>query len=541
MKKRLSIALCLTTVLVVCCAAFLTGCGIFGSGNSTPKEYTVQYTDDDGLHTLTVTDGLMYSIENIPTKTGYDFLGLYDSETDGVQYVNANGTSVSAFGGDKNLILYPQWKAKEYTVVLDYQGGEEGIRQVKATYGEDLPALPTSVTKEHSAFTGWYTQANGKGVKVADKNGSVPVVSKVNETNFELNSEYIYLYAGYNAAMYTVTLSFGSVAPSETVEVEYNTPITDLVYTARNGNKEAVLTWSETANGSAFTGKITSDKTLYAREWAPAIEFNTDGGKAKAPIVARAGADISLTDAEKNLYKFMYWADADGNKYTSAKMPESSITLKAVWQAKLVFDENGGSDVEDISVAANTNINLPMPEKDGYIFAGWYTEDREPFASKTMPSAGIALKAGWYKAVMDSRVDKVGHKEVQPVNITSPTTSTLWYKIALTQYMGSLSEVTIKIDGQFQFAHTAYADGSAKPNTNIYSKNMANSEYLLWSKGYDAFSARYSYKTYNFTANLTVSEDVYISFYFSNCTSNMATLRDFYYTITYPDTSTLYL
>ncbi|MDE7075880.1 MAG: InlB B-repeat-containing protein [Clostridia bacterium] len=538
-KKFLAMLLCLVTALG--CA--LAGCS-FGGGGGGSKEYTVQYSDDDGLHTLTVTDGLMYSIESIPSKTGYDFIGLFDSESGGTQHVNANGTSVAAFSGGSNLVLYPQWKAKEYTVVLDYQDGDvTGSRQVKASYGSSLPELPANVTKEHGVFSGWYTQENGKGVQVADKSGLIPVVSVVNETNFNLNSEYIYLYAGFDVAKYTVTLNFGTAAQTETVEVEYNTNVTDIVYTTRNANSEAVLSWSETADGtSLFTGKITGAKTLYAVEWAPAIEFNTNGGEQKAPVVARAGATISLTDAKRDLYKFMYWEDANGSKYTSAIMPSESITLKAVWQAKLVFDVNGGSDVDDISVAANNKVTLPVPEKDGYVFAGWYTADKERYTSTTMPSASVQLKAGWYKAVMDDRVDKVKTSfDFQTEKVASPTTQFLWYKISLSQYLGSLSEVTVRIDGQFQFASISYGGGSGKPNTNIYSKNMVSSDYLLWSKSYDNYSGNYNFKSYNFSTTITASSDVYISFYITNATGSLASIKGFYYTVTYPDTTTLYL
>jgi len=38
-------------------------------------------------------------------------------------------------------------------------------------------------------------------------------------------------------------------------------------------------------------------------------------------------------------------------------------------------------------------------KKRGVLFAGWYTEDNKPYATSSMPSEGVKLKAGWYRCV----------------------------------------------------------------------------------------------------------------------------------------------
>ena len=54
-----------------------------------------------------------------------------------------------------------------------------------------------------------------------------------------------------------------------------------------------------------------------------------------------------------------------GEEANITKMPADGAQLKAVWQAMLVFDENGGTEVKDISQEAGTAITLPTPEKEG--------------------------------------------------------------------------------------------------------------------------------------------------------------------------------
>ena len=383
----------------------LSGCGFFefggGGGTSSvaPKTYTIQYTDDAGTHTLEVEDGSPYSLESIPRREGYDFIGLFDAEVGGTQYVLANGSSVSPFTDKQNMVLFPQYKAKQYTVILDYGGAAiTGERQVEVSYGESLPELPKNLTLDHSTFSGWYTAANCGGVQVADEYGLVPVVSVFNSDNFDLMGEYITLYAGFETETFTVTFNFGNGIQPEEMQIAYNTPISQVVPETRNSDGKAVLSWSKTSSGDQiFTGNITDDTVLYAVEWAPVIELDPNGGETIAPVVAREGTTVALPTPVRENYKFLHWETMSGEEANITKMPADGAQLKAVWQAMLVFDENGGTEVKDISQEAGTAITLPTPEKEGFIFAGWYNADEEKYESKSMPAASVALKAGWYK------------------------------------------------------------------------------------------------------------------------------------------------
>ena len=403
-KKRTSIVCCIMAILMAGILS-LSGCGFFefggGGGTSSvaPKTYTIQYTDDAGTHTLEVEDGSPYSLESIPRREGYDFIGLFDAEAGGTQYVLANGSSVSPFTDKQNMVLFPQYKAKQYTVILDYGGAAiTGERQVEVSYGESLPELPKNLTLDHSTFSGWYTAANCGGVQVADEYGLVPVVSVVNSDNFDLTGEYITLYAGFETETFTVTFNFGNGIQPEEMQIAYNTPISQVVPETRNSDGKAVLSWSKTSSGDQiFTGNITDDTVLYAVEWAPVIELDPNGGETIAPVVAREGTTVALPTPVRENYKFLHWETMSGEEANITKMPADGAQLKAVWQAMLVFDENGGTEVKDISQEAGTAITLPTPEKEGFIFAGWYNADEEKYESKSMPAASVALKAGWYK------------------------------------------------------------------------------------------------------------------------------------------------
>ncbi|MGN0824566.1 MAG: InlB B-repeat-containing protein [Candidatus Coproplasma sp.] len=541
MKKGLTALTSVVLAIITSFSMLLAGCfgGNSNDKDTTPKEYIIQYADDVGTHQLTVTAGMPYSIESVPVKNGYEFLGLFDAEVGGTQYVSANGSSLSAFTDGKNMVLFPQFKAVEYTVILDYQGADiTGSRQYNVSYGSSLPELPKNVTLDHSVFAGWYTQPNCGGVQVADKYGLVPVISVLNEKNFDLSGEYVYLYAGFETEKFTVTFCFESGMNTEDVQVEYNTPISEVVPATRVDGK-AVLTWSKSQGGEVWNGKVTDNIVLYAVEYAPIIDFDSNGGDEITPVVARAGSTVSLPTPTKDLAKFLYWEDMSGNKYTATTMPSASISLKAVWQAKIVFDENGGSDVSDISVATDNTITLPTPEKEGYIFAGWYTAEKEQYTSTKMPTAGIALKAGWYKLNEALIVQCSADNRLGGYDETS-TTMKNGLTIDFSKYLSDDFYGTIKLEAQFKAYHSDATLANQKwINLYFYSTSTLSDSYKLWEENFIITSKSYESFSYSLTTAINGNKlygAIKVSTYYGN-----AYISDYRINLTYPDTSYLYI
>ena len=61
--KKVKFALAIAIAVAVMMT--LSACSLFGDGDTTgddePKKYTIQYTDDEGPHTITVTEGEPYA------------------------------------------------------------------------------------------------------------------------------------------------------------------------------------------------------------------------------------------------------------------------------------------------------------------------------------------------------------------------------------------------------------------------------------------------------------------------------------------------
>ena len=79
------------TFAVICCLILTLGVlaacndekGEGGQSATTGESYVIQYTDDTGTYSIDVKQGEPYSMSAIPTREGYDFIGLFDAEVVG--------------------------------------------------------------------------------------------------------------------------------------------------------------------------------------------------------------------------------------------------------------------------------------------------------------------------------------------------------------------------------------------------------------------------------------------------------------------------
>ena len=334
-NKAILVLLLLFTLTISLVACVKDGNDGDKTTGETQTSFVIQYTDDTGTFNISVEDGQPYAMSAVPYREGYDFVGLFDSEVGGTQYVNSKGSSVSVFTDKKNIVLFPRFEAKKFTVVLDYQGAAvNGAREIEVSYDAKIKDLPTGLYMKDKDFMGWYTQPNREGAQIADAYGVIPTMSLINSTNFDLSDPngYIRLYAGFRGELHTVTFNFEENIPAEEVEVEHGTAISKVVTETRVNNK-AVITWSkkpnDTAKESVFNGKVTEDMVLYACEYAPVIDFDANGGKDEASIVAKAGSAIQLPAPIRKNYVFAGWYTIGGASFTATTMPSDSVKLIA--------------------------------------------------------------------------------------------------------------------------------------------------------------------------------------------------------------------
>lgn len=73
----------------------------------------------------------------------------------------------------------------------------------------------------------------------------------------------------------------------------------------------------------------------------------------------------------------------------------------------IVFETNGGNPIVDVVVDANdTTFELPIPQREGYVFEGWYSDVdlTNAYSLSTIPLVNITLYAKWNELIVEDDV-----------------------------------------------------------------------------------------------------------------------------------------
>ncbi len=319
------------------------------------------------------------------TKDDYEFAGWYDNDL----RVGQAGEAYTVSGDVTLKAHYIKKEAPVCTVSFDTDGGQE-ISPVKVEKGREI-TLPEAV-KEGCLFLGWYTEKEG-----GEKAG----------TEFTV-AEDITLFARWE----------------KEAEKPVEKPEATITFDADGGEMEggditakigdAITLPSCTKEGYEFVGwydndlcvgaagekyTVTGDATLKAHyekkeETTYLITFDPNGGRKAEHIRAAKGEKITLPGTEKSGYVFLGWyTEKKGGILLGLAGDEMKVTkdmtVYALWEkektgetadknpetCKAVFHTEGGTlKNKDITVVKGAGLYLPMPEKEGYEFAGWYLD-----------------------------------------------------------------------------------------------------------------------------------------------------------------------
>jgi uncharacterized repeat protein (TIGR02543 family) len=143
-----------------------------------------------------------------------------------------------------------------------------------------------------------------------------------------------------------------------------------------------------------------SDHTLYA-QWTINqynISFDSAGGTPVESITQNYGTAVAVpVNPTKEGHTFKGWQPA-----LPSTVPAENKTHAAQWETNkytITFDSDGGTPVDTITQSYGTKLTEPVNIfKEGYIFDGWYKEDKFinkwEFATDTV-TADMTLYAKW--------------------------------------------------------------------------------------------------------------------------------------------------
>ncbi|MBR3163123.1 MAG: InlB B-repeat-containing protein, partial [Clostridia bacterium] len=332
----------------------------------TSNAYTITYKMNGGTNNKSNPSSYQTGEEKTlltPTKTGYTFKGWYTDSAfkNKIEKITSNM--------NKNITVYASWEAIEYQITFNSNGGS-AVNPIKGIYKTKIEE-PEAPTKTGYTFTGWHEDQ---------------ALTELYTFN-EMPNKNITLYAGWTAKANVITYKMNGGTNNKSNPSSYQT-----------GEEKTLLTPTKT--GYTFKGwytdstlknkieKITSSMnkniTLYAG-WTInkyQITFDSNGGSTVNPITQEYNTKIEKpTSPTKEGYLFIDWyTDEQLTKtYTFSKMPNKNITLYAGWEEKInivSFNTYGGSELSQISIKDGEKLVEPKaPEKEGYTFVGWYTDE----------------------------------------------------------------------------------------------------------------------------------------------------------------------
>ncbi len=190
-----------------------------------------------------------------------------------------------------------------------------------------------------------------------------------------------------------------------------------------NENNTIVLPENPTRDGYDFDGwffkddttkqltehtLITEDITVVAK-WTKlfTIRFELNGGIGDAPnIIVREGEKATnITTPKFDGHIFKGWFTNDNTEFTADTIVAKDMTVTAIWEAVsedeavVTYNANGGtvSPASEKVTKGSSVTNLPTPDRTGYTFGGWYTDDNfsTEFTTLTIINENIEVFAKW--------------------------------------------------------------------------------------------------------------------------------------------------
>ncbi len=325
-------------------------------------------------------------------KTGYDF-ACWNTEPDGSGTDYAPGQEINL---TDDLYLYVKWEAKEpVTLTYIYNGGTGETENEQAIPGENT-IFPDASRKGYS-FKGWYEDEDL--IVFAGNAGEEHTAPQ------EATSYYAAWEKTEAEVICTVTFDAdGGDTVRKSIEAEKGSSI---ILPACNKTGCEFLGWFLAFDDSICIGQageeftIQGDISLKAHfEKKEAVKviitFDTDGGKEANPIKAAKGDTIRLPGTEKEGYTFLGWyTEKEGGILLGIPGSEmkavKDMTAYALWEKEAEKDADNDNDpdtckvtfhagkgtikVKELTIIKDGSLSLPLPEREGYDFTGWYLDN----------------------------------------------------------------------------------------------------------------------------------------------------------------------
>lgn len=364
-----------------------------GGNAVSPTSKSVQYGSAYGT--------LPTPTKNLDAEFTYAFAGWYTAAIGGTQ-VTANTTMDAG-----NITIYAHWTAtiRSYTISYQITYGFLDRTSQSVTYGSTgscTLTMPSNDAQYTYIFQGWYTAANGGGIKVSS--------SLTLETPSVTGAATYYAYVTRYINRYTFTFDAngGSTLSSSSITKDYNEAIGMLPTCSRaedNTYMYAFAGWFDTAAATGgtqltTTTTVTSNRTWYAR-WTAIYKNYTVTWDGNGGTPSQSSSSFHYNDALGTLpiatrpeYTFQGWStSANGSvDVSTTTRVTGNVTYYAIWQINsytlTVTAGTGGTVSGSGTYNYGATATLEATPSAGYHFVKW--SDGDTNASRTVTVTGNA-------------------------------------------------------------------------------------------------------------------------------------------------------
>lgn len=315
-------------------------------------------------------------------------------------------------------ITYDRTGVSENAVAILVNGGnvriQNGTIEVSAAKGEDGKAII-----HYDGYAGY----NANGVQLSK--GSVSLANMILITKPGEGGN------GYKGVFSQGDKGAWGIAYTISYTGTLNKVIADGAYI------EGLSSTDNSASGygsTGYPGISTASHTTNVKLVEYTVNYNTQGGTPRPQqntyTIQTTGFQLPTT--EKTGYKLNGWKYADSlvdpNNLpaTSSREPEQTVEFMADWTPipyKITYDVRGGKAIPDSTYTIEQGISeLPIPEREGFVFDGWYlTEDFAGEKQIEIPLGATGDKtfyAKWIAITYKLSFDSKGGTLIEPITYT---------------------------------------------------------------------------------------------------------------------------
>lgn len=396
--------------------------------------YTVTYRAEGG----TFTDGTTERTDQIehgktfevtdPVWGGHTFTGWLDEN---LQSWNTNTPITS----DKTLTA--AWDTNWYKVTFNFGNNSEPV--VKTVKSGEQVAAPADPVREGYTFDYWYYDNPDEAF---DFNTTIegPVTLTAHWTQ---NVYRVTIQSGATDARLVVNGAYVE-GTTFTVDVRYGQSVSDRI--SLNSPQRAGYNFSGWyVNGVSWdpSDAVTSDITVTAN-WNVGqykVGFELNGGEGETPadqFIDHNGYVQNPGDPTREGYTFNGWhvGSKTGPLWSFSDRVSSDMTLVAGWgrasnyvqfvikEPGVTFDNGESSYGEYVQYGDKVSAVIETPERDGYTFAGWFTEGGVQWNESTPITSAVTYYATWTPVMHTVSFNTDGGSTIDSITVQHGSTIT---------------------------------------------------------------------------------------------------------------------